>query len=428
MRKNEYVVKKWLHPTGVLLLAALVLGCGGSGQSSHKARQTGKKQLNLYSRLVRLPGESIRTGKVMFWVEIPYSHLTFYRKDTLYTAEVDFTFGVRKAGAEQFDHLKDEYVKIQVDKFAETRRPENLLIKTRDIELPPGDYILHISAEDRHSGASTIVENELSVPDFYSELTLSDPVLIADSLHSIDEKNRISLTTRQFLKDFYAFLYAGGLQVDNPFYVSVQMIGTGDAVLYAQNFRYQAVAPRVSLVLPIPFSALSVGFTRIVFTLNQGGKKVVRDVVLSSSINMATIQSQDISLLVEAMRYIMKRDDWNALRELPPDSQKAAFLEFWQERNPEKSSEDGHNPLLDEFITRIEEANLKFSYGSKKGWRTDRGHIYIVYGPPDEVQRGRAYRSNVAYEVWNYYELGRQFYFRDDFNTGNFRLVTGRFL
>ncbi len=428
MRERRHIVRSGTAGILSVLIAAVLAGCGGSSEVKPKTRLAGKKQLMIYSRILRLPGEGRETGKVLFWVEIPYSHLTFYRKDSIYTAEVDFTFGFRKADAEQFDYLKDEYAKIEVDKFAETRNPQKLLIRTRELELPPGNYVMHIAAEDRHSGASVISESVLDVPDFFSALALSDPVLVADSLHSIDENNRISLTTRQFTRDFYAFVYAGGLQNDLPFFISVQMVGTGDAVLYAKKYRYQAVAPRVSIVLPIPARHLSVGYTRIFFTLSQGEEKVVRDIVLTSSINMGTIESQDISLLIEAMRYIMEKDDWERLRSLPADSQKTAFLEFWRKRNPEKEPDPDHNPLLEEFINRIEESNLRFSYGSREGWRTDRGHIYIVYGPPDEIQRGRSYRSNVFYEVWNYYELGRQFYFRDDYNSGNYRLVTGRFL
>jgi len=42
-------------------------------------------------------------------------------------------------------------------------------------------------------------------------------------------------------------------------------------------------------------------------------------------------------------------------------------------------------PLGNEHYRRIAYGNEHFSFGIP-GWKTDRGHIYILWGPPDEIE------------------------------------------
>ncbi|HRR93724.1 MAG TPA: GWxTD domain-containing protein, partial [Bacteroidales bacterium] len=58
--------------------------------------------------------------------------------------------------------------------------------------------------------------------------------------------------------------------------------------------------------------------------------------------------------------------------------------------NVEKARE-----LIRIYYTRTLFANYYFT-SWKEGWRTDRGMIYIIYGPPDKL-----YKSNEA-ETWGY--------------------------
>ena len=51
------------------------------------------------------------------------------------------------------------------------------------------------------------------------------------------------------------------------------------------------------------------------------------------------------------------------------------------------------------------------------------GMIYILFGPPDEIQRSNPVTSNLnMLQVWHYYRLNKQFIFRDKNGFGDFRL------
>ena len=81
--------------------------------------------------------------------------------------------------------------------------------------------------------------------------------------------------------------------------------------------------------------------------------------------------------------YIITPAERAAFKKLATDEERDQFIEeFWRRRNPTPGSPE--NSFKEEFYRRIAYANEHYSSGIP-GWRTDRGHIYIMYGPPDET-------------------------------------------
>ena len=82
--------------------------------------------------------------------------------------------------------------------------------------------------------------------------------------------------------------------------------------------------------------------------------------------------------------YIITPEERAAFKKLTTDEERDQFIEeFWRRRNPTPGSPE--NAFKEEFYRRIAYANEHFSSGIP-GWRTDRGHIYIMYGPPDDIE------------------------------------------
>jgi GWxTD domain-containing protein len=68
---------------------------------------------------------------------------------------------------------------------------------------------------------------------------------------------------------------------------------------------------------------------------------------------------------------------------LETDEERRHFVEqFWERRNPTPGSAE--NEFRIEHYRRIAYANTHWGR-NLPGWKTDRGRIYIVYGPPDEI-------------------------------------------
>ncbi len=105
--------------------------------------------------------------------------------------------------------------------------------------------------------------------------------------------------------------------------------------------------------------------------------------------------------LNETAVYIITAQERAAFVALATDAERDHFIEqFWQRRNrhPEDTS---HNAFKDEHYRRIAYANERFAAPPVSGWRTDRGRIYIVYGPPDELELHPAEHL----EQWLYHHI-----------------------
>ncbi|MGA2967253.1 MAG: GWxTD domain-containing protein, partial [Terriglobales bacterium] len=87
--------------------------------------------------------------------------------------------------------------------------------------------------------------------------------------------------------------------------------------------------------------------------------------------------------LDEDVRWIITDEERSAFMQLSNDEERDQFIEaFWQRRDPTPDTEE--NEFKEEHYARIAYANEHFAAGIP-GWKTDRGHMYIVFGKPDEI-------------------------------------------
>ena len=106
--------------------------------------------------------------------------------------------------------------------------------------------------------------------------------------------------------------------------------------------------------------------------------------------------------LNEDVPYIITSAERSAFLVLTTDAERDVFIEqFWERRNPSPGS--GTNAFREEHYRRIAYANNRFS-GNVPGWKSDRGRIYITFGPPDEIDShpGGGAVTPLPYEDWRY--------------------------
>jgi len=117
--------------------------------------------------------------------------------------------------------------------------------------------------------------------------------------------------------------------------------------------------------------------------------------------------------LDQDVRYIISPEEEQAFKLLGTDDERDQFIEqFWLRRDPTPDTEE--NEFREEHYRRIQYANEHFAAGVA-GWRTDRGRIYIVWGPPDEIEshasggtyqremsEGGGTSSSYPFERWRY--------------------------
>ncbi len=102
----------------------------------------------------------------------------------------------------------------------------------------------------------------------------------------------------------------------------------------------------------------------------------------------------------EDVRWIISAQEKAAFLKLAPNVERDHFvMEFWEQRNPTPGSKQ--NPFKEEHYRRIAFSNDHFAEKTP-GWKTDRGHAYIVYGPPDSISKPSSTGTNPPQELWNY--------------------------
>jgi len=88
--------------------------------------------------------------------------------------------------------------------------------------------------------------------------------------------------------------------------------------------------------------------------------------------------------LEEDVVYIITDEERRAFKNLQTDEEREQFIEqFWLRRDPTPDTVE--NEYKEEHYRRIAYANERFASGIP-GWKTDRGRIYITFGPPDEIE------------------------------------------
>jgi GWxTD domain-containing protein len=102
--------------------------------------------------------------------------------------------------------------------------------------------------------------------------------------------------------------------------------------------------------------------------------------------------------------YIVGDDERDAFKKLSTDDERDAFIEsFWERRNPNPASHE--NAYKGEYYRRIAYANERYGC-AVPGWKTDRGRIYIMYGPPDEIESNPIGGTSAhPIEQWRYRNL-----------------------
>src|SRR5437660_3379136 len=124
----------------------------------------------------------------------------------------------------------------------------------------------------------------------------------------------------------------------------------------------------------------------------------------------------DSNWLLSEVPDIITEAERRAFLELGTGEEREQFKEiFWRDRNPDPESPV--NPVREEHYRRLAYADEHFASGIP-GRKTDRGHIYIIWSPPDEIEshptggtyertpeQGGGSSTAYAWELWRYRHL-----------------------
>jgi GWxTD domain-containing protein len=148
-------------------------------------------------------------------------------------------------------------------------------------------------------------------------------------------------------------------------------------------------------------------------TDQKSAKQAAKQKAKSDKDLFKELDSQYKKWLNEDVVYIISPEERSAFVHLTTNEEREQFIEqFWQRRNPDPDSAE--NTFKEEHYRRIAYTNEHYASGIP-GWKTDRGRIYIMWGPPDEIDshpsggsydrpsnEGGGSTSTFPFEDWRY--------------------------
>ncbi len=338
--------------------------------------------------------------------EIPFSSLTFLRGDSGFVAR--FNVGVELYDAKGNPVAGDLWQRFAyVSAYGAAADRDSVVSGSVSVAVPEGARRVQVlvadAASDRRASAISALDKA--------------PAAVRVWLYRRGKKNQSRVYQVEDTFEALAEL-AGQTQAGQRCTFSIRgsrrVLMVGEAAVFDSAGRSYA---RYSLALADSNGAARLSTGEYELEVRSGGK------IGRTSFWMKVPFFQDDKAYrekVEELLYIATAAEMAELKKKPRAEREQAWRDFWKKRDPSPTTE--HNEKEEEYFRRITYAKEHFG-GADKGYRSDRGRIYVTYGPPDNIVSRPFEIDARASETWYYYSLGREFTFVDRYGFGVFVLT-----
>jgi GWxTD domain-containing protein len=362
--------------------------------------------------------------KVVTFMEIPYYSLQFVKEGDSYSAYYQASLSIRDKKGKDIEHIiwSDS---IQVDLYSDTRSMMKNKKHFTEFNVPIGNrYEVVGELQDLDTRKKGILRKNIDLRSLGKKPSLLSPIFMLD-LPGDWGFNKDKIPTRGYRVKEIGLgvdLKISGFVDKGDYEINIFLTnGTANDSLI-QKFTGDGRSGYFSENIFIPsvkFNSLKNDFR---ISLFQGKKVDEQEISFSRYKPGISSYVDDVEVAIRQMRYILSNDERKVLKARLKEDKEQLFYQLWKERDPTPDTE--HNELMEEYFQRVGYVNEHFS-GWQPGWETDRGMIYILFGPPDEIQRSNPTAGNSAiYQIWNYFKINKQFVFRDQNGFGDYRLDT----
>lgn len=366
------------------------------------------------------------TTRVDAFIQVPYNQIQFVKSDKGFTASYTVTVSIFDGNRENLIVEKVWNEEVNEKDYEQTNSKNNYNLSFKSFYLSPGSYVIRSSVEDKESKKEFSTERPFIVKSLEGPVALSDIILISKISESSQSKKILPNVSGNVATQ------KGGVPVFFEAYsnksedIRIQYIISNDKhdVVFQSNGYQQLDSGKTQIFNTIKDSSISLGnYLLTVSLLNDSG-----DVIASTNkpffsrwIGVPTT-IKDLDLAIEQLVYIATQSDLDFIKDAKTKDEKIKrYMEFWKKKDPSPSTEE--NEVFNEYYRRINYANEHFSH-YVKGWKTDRGMVFILLGAPNNVDRHPFEYDSKPYEIWQYYQMNRQFIFVDETGFGDYRLIT----
>ena len=362
--------------------------------------------------------------RIITFIEIPYSSLQFVKVDDLFLASYQASIGVKNKKDKDLDYQVWTDT-IKVLDYVDTKTKIKNRKHFTSFNLPIGDkYQIIGELQDRDTRKKGIVKKKIDLSSYSKKPKLMASTFLLD-LNGDWGFQKDKIPTKGFkvreIGDGVDLQISGFVKPED-FSVNLFLTnGTANDSLI-QRFTGNGNNGFFNEYIFIPsnkFTSLKNDFKIV---LEQGKKSDVEEITFSTYKTGISNFVNDIDLALKQMNYLLTKEERSSLKGQNRKEKEQSFYSFWKIRDP--TTETDYNELMEEYYTRVWYANEHFD-AWESGWETDLGKIYILFGPPDEIQRtNQTSSSSALYQVWSYNKISKKFVFRDQNGFGDYRLDT----
>lgn len=373
------------------------------------------------------------SSRLAVFMQVGFSMLTFVKNGDSYEASYEMTLSL----LDSTETLIQERLWTETLRgipFERTGSSSAVNVSQRSLAVKPGRYTLRLVFRDKESGASRTVPIGLVVPNYAAGDFALSGIMLLNRVNTVGDKRSITPSVSSNIgaipDSFFVYLEAYNRRSLD----SVQLVTSITSTKTRKSVSFDTVAVlrpgRSEQILCVPHGALPIGdYVLTIVALPIGAAYDDQKQVLASTSRPVVVRWYglprsvvDLDLAIDQLKYIAKDNEMSTLEEAKtPEEKMAAFNEFWRKRDPNPSTP--RNERMEEYYGRVEYANKHFSHYID-GWRTDRGMVFIMFGPPSSIDRHPFDVDSKPYEVWSYYELNYSFVFVDQTGFGDYRLET----
>jgi GWxTD domain-containing protein len=385
---------------GVASLAlAILFGCGGGsgpGDPSPRDRDPIGRPLETYQQigLIAGPGHfpavaslSTMAGPadstyVLFGLSLPNNALRFQRDGNGFMGE--YTVTLAFARDSQVVQRLERREAVRIGTFAETGRTDESIVFQQIVSLQPGTYVVNVQAADAHSSRGFRMTDTLDVPA-YGALShrLAQPILVYRGRGRSDRvaPPDIILNPRHTIPygSDAPRVYIESYGADLPVPITLSVLDeAGVTVWSAQATIAEGDALVRHATLDLPEGTLPLGKLWVEVSSPGQANSPRAPLVISISDQWMVANFDEV---LEFIRYIGSRAEIDSLQIGTAADRRERWEAFWRRRDPLPATPI--NEFRDEFFQRVRVATEQFAEpGGLPGWKTDRGEVYIVLGPP----------------------------------------------
>lgn len=362
------------------------------------------------------------------YAKISNDFLQFVFDDSIYLAKYELSLQVL-SDADEIYNGKIIRNTIKADSYKETNNIHQYAIEVISLKLPVDNYTIFLELNDLETKEPYQHKYPISLTKAYQKsIELYGFRYFRENMPSNENMTNIFPTFPAIRSPedstFRAGFFLYNKNLEQPFHLTYNIFNKqGISIAYDSLY----ITPNETLqpiILELT-QLIKFGQYRLALNINNTIDSIQKSSFFFVQWDKHPLSIQSLSDAIEAMIYVMPPRQYKELKNQLESEQKETFAKYWKERDPTPATEE--NELEHEFFNRVSVANQKFSSfkEGRQGWKTDRGRIYIVYGPPSDYERPtQEPGSMVQYEIWYYRNLHKRFIFVDRYGTNEYRLIS----